>query len=170
MKGPGSGHPHFLWVLFAVQGRLLACSCSFLHDAPGLCWTDASNLLTPILGDAPTQIRLCSLGSGSVHHQKRPEACGYDAKAFYAMGEGPPWTAISCATTGATASVYAAKHPSGNVDHTINLFHGNMNLPLDDFFDAPAVNHLRRHQLKVGQPWFQLVRRQAAFAFRVVGP
>ncbi len=32
------------------------------------------------------------------------------------------------------------------------LFHGNMNLLPEDFFDAPAVNHLRRHPFKVRQP------------------
>ncbi len=50
-----------------------------------------------------------------------------------------------------------------------NFFHGNLNLPLEECFDAPAVNHLRRHQFKVRQPRFQLGRRQAAFAVRVVG-
>ncbi len=38
------------------------------------------------------------------------------------------------------------------------------------FFDAPAVTLLRGHQFKVRQPRFQLARRQAAFAVRVVGP
>ncbi len=51
-----------------------------------------------------------------------------------------------------------------------NLFHGNLNLPLEEFFDVPAVNHLRGHQFKVRQPRFQLARRQVAFAVRVVGP
>ncbi len=51
-----------------------------------------------------------------------------------------------------------------------NLFHGNLNLPLEEFFDAPAVNHLRGHQFNVRQPRFQLARRQAAFAVREVGP
>ncbi len=51
-----------------------------------------------------------------------------------------------------------------------NLFHGDLGLPLDEVFDAPAVNHLRGHQFKVQQPRFQLARRQAAFAVRVVGP
>ncbi len=50
------------------------------------------------------------------------------------------------------------------------LFHGNLNLPKEEFFDAPAVNHLRWHQFKVRQPRFQLARRQAAIAYRVVGP
>ncbi len=44
------------------------------------------------------------------------------------------------------------------------LFHGNVNLPPEEFFDAPAVNHLRGHQFKVRQPRFQLARRKAAFA------
>ncbi len=51
-----------------------------------------------------------------------------------------------------------------------NLLHGNLNLPLEEFFDAPAVNHLREHQFKVRQPRFQLARRQAAFAVLVVWP
>ncbi len=51
-----------------------------------------------------------------------------------------------------------------------NFFHGNLNLPLEEFFDAPAVNHLRGHQFKVRQPRFQLARRQAAFGVRVVEP
>ncbi len=50
------------------------------------------------------------------------------------------------------------------------LFHGNLNLPPEEIFDAPAVNHLRGHQFKVRQPRFPLTRRQAAFAVRVVGP
>ncbi len=50
------------------------------------------------------------------------------------------------------------------------LFHGSMNLPQEEFSDAPAVNHLRGHLFKVRQPWFQLARRQAAFTVRVVGP
>ncbi len=50
-----------------------------------------------------------------------------------------------------------------------NLFHGNLNLPLEEYFDVPAVNHLRGHQFRVRQPRFQLARRQAAFAVRVVG-
>ncbi len=29
-----------------------------------------------------------------------------------------------------------------------NLFHGNPNLPLEEFFDAPAAYHLRGHQFK----------------------
>ncbi len=51
-----------------------------------------------------------------------------------------------------------------------NLFHGNLNLQLEEFFDEPAVNHLRGHQFEVRQPRFQLARWQAAFAVRVVGP
>ncbi len=51
-----------------------------------------------------------------------------------------------------------------------NIFHGNLNLPLEEFFDVPAVSYLRGHQFKVRKPRFQLVRRQAAFAVRVVGP
>ncbi len=51
-----------------------------------------------------------------------------------------------------------------------NFFHGNLNLPLEEFFDAPAANHLRGHQFKVRQPRFQLARRQAAFSVRGVGP
>ncbi len=50
-----------------------------------------------------------------------------------------------------------------------NLLHGNLNLPLEEFFDAPAVSHLRGYQFKVWQFRFQLARRQAAFAVRVVG-
>ncbi len=50
------------------------------------------------------------------------------------------------------------------------LFHGNMNLLPEEFFEAPAVNHLRGHLFKIRQPRFQLARRQAAFAVRVVGP
>ncbi len=50
------------------------------------------------------------------------------------------------------------------------LFHGNLNLPLEEFVDAPAVIHLRWHQCKVGQLRFQIARRQAAFAVRVIGP
>ncbi len=37
-----------------------------------------------------------------------------------------------------------------------NLFHSNLILPLEEFFDAPAMNHLRRHQFKVQQPRSQL--------------
>ncbi len=51
-----------------------------------------------------------------------------------------------------------------------NLFHGNLDLPLEEFFEAPAVNHLRGNPFKVRQPQFQLARRQAAFAVRVIGP
>ncbi len=51
-----------------------------------------------------------------------------------------------------------------------NLFHGNPNLPLEEFFDALAVNYLRGHQLNVRQSLFQLVRRQAVFAVRVARP
>ncbi len=51
-----------------------------------------------------------------------------------------------------------------------NFFHGNLNLPVEEVFDAPAVNHLRGHQFKIRQPRFQLARQQAAFAVRVVGP
>ncbi len=50
-----------------------------------------------------------------------------------------------------------------------NLFHGHLNL-LKEFFDAPAVSHIRGHRFKVRQPRFQLARRQVAFAVRVVGP
>ncbi len=51
-----------------------------------------------------------------------------------------------------------------------SLFLGNLNLPLEEFFDAPAVNHLRGHQFNFRQPRFQPARWQAAFAVRVVGP
>ncbi len=34
------------------------------------------------------------------------------------------------------------------------LFHGNLNLPPEGFFDAPAVNHLCGHQIKVRHPRF----------------
>ncbi len=49
------------------------------------------------------------------------------------------------------------------------LFYDNLNLPPEEYFDAPAVIHLRGHQFKVRQPRCQLARRQAAFAVRVVG-
>ncbi len=39
------------------------------------------------------------------------------------------------------------------------LFHGKLNLPLEEFFDAPAVNHLRGYQFKVRQPRFPLAQR-----------
>ncbi len=51
-----------------------------------------------------------------------------------------------------------------------NLIHGNLNLPLEEFLNAPAITHLRGHQFKFRQPRFQLARRQAAFAVRVVEP
>ncbi len=46
-----------------------------------------------------------------------------------------------------------------------HLFHGDLNLPVEEFFDAPAVSHLREHKFKVRQPRFQLARRQAALTY-----
>ncbi len=33
-----------------------------------------------------------------------------------------------------------------------NLLHASLDLSLEEFFDAPAVSHLRGHQFKVRQP------------------
>ncbi len=94
-----------------------------------------------------TPTRLCSPGSGTLS-PKISEACGEDAKACDAIGEGPTWIALYCTSARTIASVYAEPHSSGNVDH------GNLNLPLEEFFDAPAVNHLRGHRFKVRQLGF----------------
>ncbi len=87
------------------------------------------------------------------------------------MREGPPWIAIASATARATVSVHVAPLSPVNVDYGLQIMvvHGNMNLSLEDFSDAPAVNHLRGHQFKVRQPRLQLARQQAAFLVQVVG-
>ncbi len=50
------------------------------------------------------------------------------------------------------------------------LFHGYLNLPMEDFFEPPDAGTLRVHKFKVRQPRFQLARRKAAFAVRSFGP
>ncbi len=40
------------------------------------------------------------------------------------------------------------------------LFHGYMNLPAEEFSEAPAVGNLREHNFKVRQPRFHLAKRK----------
>ncbi len=50
------------------------------------------------------------------------------------------------------------------------LFHGYLNLPVEEFFELPAAGNLRRHTFKVRQPGFHFARRKVAFAVRSAGP
>ncbi len=51
-----------------------------------------------------------------------------------------------------------------------NLFHGTLNLHMEEICVAQAVNQLHGYQFKVRQPRFQIARREAAFTVRVVEP
>ncbi len=50
------------------------------------------------------------------------------------------------------------------------LFHGYLNLPVEEFFEPPAAGNLRGHNFRVRQPRFYLARRKAAFAVRSARP
>ncbi len=50
------------------------------------------------------------------------------------------------------------------------LFHGYLNLPVEEFYEPPAAGNLRGNNFKVRQPRFYLSRRKAAFAERSAGP
>ncbi len=50
------------------------------------------------------------------------------------------------------------------------LFHGYLNLSVEEFFEPPAAGNLRGHNFKVRQPRVHLPRRKTAFAVRLAGP
>ncbi len=50
------------------------------------------------------------------------------------------------------------------------LFHGYLNLPVEEFFEPPAAGNLRGQNFNVRQPRFHLAMRKAAFAERSAGP
>ncbi len=50
------------------------------------------------------------------------------------------------------------------------LFHGYLNLPVEEFFEPPAAGNLRGHNFKVRQPHLHLARWKAAFAVLSAGP
>ncbi len=49
------------------------------------------------------------------------------------------------------------------------LFHGYLNLSVEELFEPPAAGYLREHNFKVRQPRFHLAGRKAAFAVRSAG-
>ncbi len=50
------------------------------------------------------------------------------------------------------------------------LFHGFLNLSVEEFFEPPAASSLRGHNFWDHQPRFQLARRKAAFVIRSAEP
>ncbi len=48
-----------------------------------------------------------------------------------------------------------------------NIFHGRLDLPQAEFFEAPAARDLRGHDFKLRHRSFRLLRRKAAFSVRL---
>ncbi len=55
----------------------------------------------------------------------------------------------------------------GDLILAYNIFHGRLDLPQAEFFEAPAERGLRGHDFKLRHRSFRLLRRQAAFSVRL---
>ncbi len=55
----------------------------------------------------------------------------------------------------------------GNLILAYDKFHGRLDLPQAEFFDAPAERDLRGHDFKLRHRSFHLLRRKAAFPVRL---
>jgi len=58
----------------------------------------------------------------------------------------------------------------GDLILTYNLFLGRLDLPLEEFFEAPGNRNLRGHDFKVRPQKPRLQRRQHAYAVRTANP
>ncbi len=55
----------------------------------------------------------------------------------------------------------------GHLILTYTIFHGRLDLPQAEFFEAPAERDLRGHDFKLRHRSFRLLRRKAAFSVRL---
>ncbi len=55
----------------------------------------------------------------------------------------------------------------GDLILAYNRFHGRLDLPQAEFFDAPLERDLRGHNFKLRHRSFHLLRRKAAFSVRL---
>ncbi len=58
----------------------------------------------------------------------------------------------------------------GDLILAYNIFHGRLDFPHVDFFEAPAERNLRGHDFKIRHRSFRLLRRKAAYCVRLPGP
>ncbi len=56
----------------------------------------------------------------------------------------------------------------GDLILAYNIFHGRLDLPPVDFFEAPSEPDLRGHDFKLRHGSFRLLRRKAAFPVRLL--
>ncbi len=55
----------------------------------------------------------------------------------------------------------------GDLILAYTIFHGRLDLPRADFFEAPSERDLRGHDFKLCHRSFRLLRRKAAFSVRL---
>ncbi len=55
----------------------------------------------------------------------------------------------------------------GDLILAYNIFHGRLDLPRAEFFEAPSVRDRRGHDFKLRHRSFRLLRRKAAFSVRL---
>ncbi len=58
----------------------------------------------------------------------------------------------------------------GDLILAYNIFHGRLDFPHAEFFEAPAERNLRGHDSKIRHRSFRLLRRKAAYSVRLPGP
>ncbi len=58
----------------------------------------------------------------------------------------------------------------GDLILAYNIFHGRLDFPQAEFFEAPAKRNLRGHDFKIRHRSFCLLRRKAAYSVRLPGP
>ncbi len=51
-----------------------------------------------------------------------------------------------------------------------DMFHGRLDFPQAEFFEAPAERNLRGHNFKIRHRCFRLLRRKASYSGRLPGP
>ncbi len=58
----------------------------------------------------------------------------------------------------------------GDLILAYNIFHGRLDFPHAEFFEAPAGRNLRGHDFKIRHRSFRLLRRKAAYSVRLSAP
>ncbi len=58
----------------------------------------------------------------------------------------------------------------GNFILAYDIFHGHLDFPHAECFEAPAERNLRGQDFKIRQRCFRVVRRKAAYSVRLHGP
>ncbi len=57
----------------------------------------------------------------------------------------------------------------GDLILAYNIFHGRLDFPHAEFFEAPAERNLRGHDFKIRHRSFRLLRKKAAYSVRLPG-